>query len=289
MNRSLWPPLGLFLVGLGLVVGCVPKKQYDELQAELTSVRSTLEGQLAERDATLVSLRGELASQAAELRRLRENIAGKEQRIADLQASQTDLQARNAAMLKDKGALRGEIANMRAALAELEARKAATEARLRDFRDLLARFKRLIDSGTLEVKIVDGRMVVAMATDVLFASGSATLSEQGETALTEVATILASIPDREFQVEGHTDDDPIHTAQFPNNWVLASARALNVVDHMLDNGMPPERISGASFGEFRPVASNDDDEEKALNRRIEIVVVPDLSQLPGYDELQAVQ
>ncbi|MCB9668749.1 MAG: OmpA family protein [Alphaproteobacteria bacterium] len=192
-------------------------------------------------------------------------------------------------MLKDRGAMAAEVSDMRSALEELERRKAAADARLKEFRDLIERFRTLIDAGTLEVKIKDGRMLVAMATDVLFASGSADLSKDGKAALTEVANILSSIPDREFQVEGHTDDDPIRTAQFPSNWYLASRRALNVVQHMLDNGMPPERISGASFGEFRPVAPNDSKENKSLNRRIEIVVVPDLSQMPGYDELQALQ
>jgi chemotaxis protein MotB len=264
-----------------VLVGCVPKKKYDELQADLTSMRTELEGRLAERETTIAQLQTKVSSLEAEKTRLEETLKGKEARLAELQE-------KNASMLKDKGALAGEIENMKAALAELEARKAAADARLRDFRDLLDRFKSLIDAGTLEVKIQDGRMIVSMATDVLFASGSATLSAEGKEALTEVTQILVSIPKREYQVEGHTDDDPISTAQFPSNWYLASGRALNVVNHMLDNGMPPERISGASFGEHRPVASNEGPDGKAQNRRIEIVVVPDLSQLPGFDELQAI-
>ena len=263
------------------LVGCVPKKKYDELQAELNSTRTELESTIAQRDASIAKLQGQVAELEAERTRLQETLQGKEKRLAELQE-------KNASMLKDKGALAGEIENMKAALAELEARKAAADARLRDFRDLLDRFKSLIDAGTLEVKIQDGRMIVSMATDVLFASGSATLSADGKEALTEVTQILVSIPKREYQVEGHTDDDPIATAQFPSNWYLASGRALNVVRHMLDNGMPPERISGASFGEHRPVASNEDKDGKAMNRRIEIVVIPDLSQLPGFDELQAI-
>jgi len=264
-----------------LMLGCVPKKQYLELESELAQTRTELQGQIDERDRSIASLQAEVATLQAEQRRLQEGIAGKEKLLQELRQT-------NAAMLSDKGALASEIEKMKAALAELEARKAAADARLSDFRNLLDRFKALIDSGTLEVKIKDGRMVVAMATDVLFASGSANLSKEGEEALTSVTEILASIPDREFQVEGHTDDDAISTAQFPSNWYLASARALNVVDHMLAVGMAPDRISGASFGEFRPVAPNDTPETKSLNRRIEIVVVPDLSQLPGYDELQAI-
>ena len=67
----------------------------------------------------------------------------------------------------------------------------------------------MIDAGTLQVKVVDGRMVVALATDILFAAGSATLSADGQSAVEQVASVLAGIPDRNYQVAGHTDDRPI--------------------------------------------------------------------------------
>ena len=79
---------------------------------------------------------------------------------------------------------------------------------------------------------------------------------------------------------------PIHTEQFPSNWELASARALNVVRTLQEGGVPVGRLSAASFAENRPVDTNKTKEGKAANRRIEIVVVPDLSLLPGYEELE---
>ena len=97
---------------------------------------------------------------------------------------------------------------------------------------------------------------------------------------------LSTIPERRFQVEGHTDNVPIKTAQFPSNWELAAARALIVTKTMVEAGLPGERVSAASFGESKPAVSNDTPDGKAQNRRIEIVVVPDLSTLPGFDELQ---
>jgi chemotaxis protein MotB len=103
-----------------------------------------------------------------------------------------------------------------------------------------------------------------------------------------VSEVLASIPERKFQVEGHTDDVPIKTAQYPSNWELAAARSMMVVKEMVTAGMPPERISAASFGEFKPALANDTPEGRAANRRIEIVLVPDLSSLPGFDELSRV-
>ncbi|HVE81711.1 MAG TPA: OmpA family protein, partial [Myxococcales bacterium] len=148
--------------------------------------------------------------------------------------------------------------------------------------------KTLIDAGKLKVRIREGRMVVALATDVLFPSGSSTLSKDGKAAIAEVAGLLASIPDRKFQIEGHTDNVPVRGGQYFANWGLAANRALTVLSTMIDAGLPPERISAASFGDSAPAKPNDTPENRAANRRIEIVVVPDLASLPGFDELQRV-
>jgi chemotaxis protein MotB len=159
---------------------------------------------------------------------------------------------------------------------------------VQEFRSLLARFRALIDAGKLKVRIVDGRMVVVLATDVLFGSGSATLSKEGRSAVSEVAQVLASIPRRGFQVEGHTDAVPIATAQFASNWELAAARAITVTRAMVEAGLPATRVSAASYADTRPVASNGAD-GKAQNRRIDITIVPDLSALPGFDELNRLE
>lgn len=271
-----------------LAAGCVSKPRYLALESRLGDTESMLASQVGERDQTIAKQAADIATLEGRVRDLNAELSSVKADLAAKEAALDTALASNAAVTRDKGALAGEIARMKAALADLEARKAQADARLAEFRDLLARFKSLIDAGTLQVKIVDGRMVVALATDVLFASGSASLSDDGKKALTEVAAILATIPDRQFQVEGHTDNVPIASSQFPSNWFLASARSINVVTHLISGGMSPQFVSGASFGEHRPVANNDTKESRALNRRIEIVVVPDLSQLPGYDELQKI-
>jgi chemotaxis protein MotB len=171
-------------------------------------------------------------------------------------------------------------------LEEAKQRRLESEKRIAEYTDLTRRFKSLVDAGRLSVKIVDGRMVVALSSDVLFPSGSSRLSKEGETSIREVAQLLSAIPDRKYQVEGHTDNLPIHNQQFPSNWELASARALNVTRAMLDAGMAAQRVSAASFGDTKPARSNETSEGRAANRRIEIVIVPDLSSLPGFDQLQ---
>ena len=174
---------------------------------------------------------------------------------------------------------------MAKALAESNQRQEEVDKRMAEYRDLVGKFRELIDSKALLVKIDKGRMVVAMATDILFPSGSAKLSKEGKTAIGNVGKLLATITGREFQIEGHTDNVPIGSAGFSSNWDLASQRAINVLTVMKDAGVPGTKLSAASFGDTRPVAGNDNPAGKAANRRIEIVVVPDLSGLPGFDEL----
>lgn len=276
--------------------GCVTKKKH--LQAAKESAdRETalqdkvrgLEGKVAELEASLTAEKKAGADKATALEgtvaELQAKITALEESSAALQKDRAAVQAELAAMVKDKSALKGSVEDMQRALDELAKRKAESDSRVAEFRKLIDRFKALIDAGKLKVKIVDGRMVVALATDVLFASGSATLSADGKTAIEEVAKVLASIPGRKFQVEGHTDDVPIKTAQYASNWELASGRAITVVKTMVDAGLPGDRVSGASFGEQKPSASNKTAEGRNANRRIEIVVVPDLASLPGFDEL----
>lgn len=189
------------------------------------------------------------------------------------------------ASAKDRGQLKTTLDEMKKAMDEMRQRQADQRARLKEFEDLTKRFKKLTDSGALSVRIIDGKMVVSLGSDVLFPSGSARLSKAGEEAITEVTMQLNSIPDKRYQIEGHTDNVPIATATFPSNWELASARALNVTKFMIDAGMSAGRLSAASFGDTTPITSNDTPEGKAANRRIAIVIVPDLSSMPGYDEL----
>ncbi len=275
-------PLRLIL--LSLSVACVPKKKFDALQAELQAERARASAEIGQRDAQILDLQ-----QA--LQREQETIDALEEEIAALRdgwkAEVAALQGEKAELVRTKAQLKASVDEIKAALAELAERKAQAEARVAAYRDMLQRFQKLIDAGRLKVKIVDGRMVVELATDVLFASGKADLSEAGRAALAEVGAVLKDIPERAFQVEGHTDNDPIKTAQFPSNWELGSARAITVVRALVEAGVPVERLSAASYSEHRPVQSNQDAAGKAANRRIEIVVVPDLSQLPGFEELNA--
>ena len=165
---------------------------------------------------------------------------------------------------------------------QIEVLRARDAARTQAFQDILKDLKPLIDKGILKVENIGGRVVIGMASDVLFASGSADLSPDGASAVAEVARALGRhAVDHDFQVEGHTDNQPIASAQFPNNWYLGAARAITVSQKMVESGFSSKHISAASFGDLHPVASNDSPDGRAKNRRIEIVLLPELSELPG--------
>ena len=277
--------------------GCVSLSTYEELskshaqtKTEVVEARLSLaakERELAASAGQVGALRAEVKTAEDLCRTLQTQVDAAALERDQLKAALQSQQAELAGVLKDRSALKGSVDEMRRALDDLARRKTLAEARLAEYRGLLARFQTLIDAGKLKVKIAEGRMVVALSSDILFASGSAALSKDGKQSVLDVAAVLATIVDKSFQVEGHTDDVPIKTAQFPSNWELASARALTVLRTLTEGGLPAPRVSAASFGEEHPVADNKTAEGRSQNRRIEIVVVPDLSALPGFDELKA--
>ena len=140
--------------------------------------------------------------------------------------------------------------------------------------ELIRQLQPLIDRGVLEIEEVDGRTIVAMSSEVLFASGSSELSAGGRETVSEVSRALARQTDANWQVEGHTDNQPISSKDF-DNWDLGADRALAVLRVMAQAGMSPDHLSAATFGEHAPVASNASEPGRAHNRRIEIALLPE--------------
>lgn len=178
----------------------------------------------------------------------------------------------------------GELTATKSELDELRAQHAKAEARMKTFRDLALRLKAMVDSGKLQVQIRKGKMVVKLADNVLFAPGNATLKKEGQSPLAEVATALKEIKDRDFLVTGHTDNAPIHSARFASNWELSTQRAVDVVKFLQAQGVEGVHLAAAGYAENDPVAANDTPEHKQANRRIEIVVMPNIEELPKLDD-----
>lgn len=156
----------------------------------------------------------------------------------------------------------------------LETEREIADDRAEQYRDLWLRLGAQIDLGDLDVVVRDGRVVVRLPYDVLFASGRTELEPKGEIALAAVASVLKAMPNREFQVAGHTDDVPIANERFKSNWELSMARALRVLRFLSSKGVPTTSLSAAAYADVDPVAPNQHAEGRRLNRRIEVTLQP---------------
>jgi chemotaxis protein MotB len=145
---------------------------------------------------------------------------------------------------------------------------------------LKAKLQEMVAAGKLKVRTDRGRIIVEMSEQVLFDVGQSKLKPEGMAALDELTPILISLQGRHFQVAGHTDN----TGSEATNWKLSVNRALEVTMYMIERGMPPDRISAAGYAFYAPVAPNDTPEGRARNRRIEIVLVPNIEELMGFEE-----
>jgi chemotaxis protein MotB len=182
--------------------------------------------------------------------------------------------------------LRSNLEETQRALEALRERERAQQARIATFREMLGRFRAMIDSGRLRVRIVRNRMLIELSDNILFDSGDDALKAEGRDALAQIAQILQTIPDRQFQVAGHTDNIPIRRGRFQSNWELSATRAVNVARFLIEQGMSAERLSAAGYAETQPVAENETPEGRAQNRRIEIVLLPNLDELPDLSSLR---
>lgn len=113
---------------------------------------------------------------------------------------------------------------------------------------------------------------VEIKNNVLFDSGSAIVNKNAQEPLAEIAAVLREVPNR-VQVEGFTDNRPINTPIYPSNWELSAARAANVVNLLMKNGVRPERMSAVGYGEFQPVADNGTEQGRMQNRRVVLVIM----------------
>jgi chemotaxis protein MotB len=184
----------------------------------------------------------------------------------------------------ERSGLGGELEQANKRMEELKKAQAQAEARAAQFRKLVTQFKTLTDAGKLKVVIRENRMIIALGDKILFDPGKTDLKPEGKDALTQVATVLKDLQNRNFQVAGHTDNIPIKSQKFRSNWDLSTARAVEVVNFMIASGLEPKRLSAAGYADTSPIAPNDTPDNKAKNRRIEITLVPNLDDLPPIDD-----
>jgi len=178
-----------------------------------------------------------------------------------------------------------EAGDLQKRLDELEKQKRIAEERAAMFRSLVNKLRSMVDAGQIKVTVRNGRMLLALPNDILFDSGKVEVKKEGKDAIADVAKVLAGMADRHFLVAGHTDNIPIQTKKFRSNWELSTQRAVEVVRLLIDGGMKPSQVGAAGYAEYDPAADNATADGQKQNRRIEIVVEPNLSELPSLEGL----
>ena len=125
-------------------------------------------------------------------------------------------------------------------------------------------------------------MVIQLPNDILFESGQVGLSPQGKENLRKLAVVLKTMPRRRLMIAGHTDNVPVKKKDqtYESNWDLSVARGLRVVKVLIKDGVAPKQLSAAGYGEFLPLADNDTAAGRKSNRRIEIIVMPTVREIP---------
>jgi chemotaxis protein MotB len=229
--------------------------QQARYQAEMAKAQSECERELRKKQALVQGLEDKVEEMGGNLSQVREALG---ERVSQLASAKTQLAATTA-----------EVEQLRKLRARAEAEKA-------QFKRLTERFQSMIDAGQLEVVRRDGRMMLKLPDEILFPSGSKRLKQGGREALAQVAAVLKDVgADREFLIAGHTDNVPLKRGgRFADNWELSTARATTVVELMVDEGVPPEQLAAAGYGEFDPIASNETAEGRQQNRRLEIILMP---------------
>ena len=251
--------IGLFVLVAALCVGCgIPEDQYQQDVDALKRQISALEEDQQE-------LRSRKDAEAAAAKKRHDDA------YAQLEGERARCLDALDKVGKEKGAITGDL---RAAMEQLDAAKALAARQKSTIDGIVSSLKSMVSAGKLKVVRRKGRLLVEISESLLFASGQSGLKAEGKEAISELAPLLAQVG-REFQVTGHTDN----VGTEAGNWKLSALRANSVVAVMIESGYPPDAISAAGFGPHHPVGSNDTPEGRALNRRVEIVLVPNLDDL----------
>jgi chemotaxis protein MotB len=211
---------------------------------------------------------GKQQKQVAEAADISKKAAACATELADARKKATDLQSLNSALTIGANASKADIDAGRAQRTEAEKRLAVID-------ELQKQLAKMIESHQLVASARRGSLVLALPADPLFAAGTADLTKPGELAVQEVGIALKRFPDRRFQVTGHTDDAPLKSAAYKDNWELSAARALSVTRLLVQAGVDPKALVAAAAAETDPLTK-----DRTKNRRIEIAMLATATELP---------
>lgn len=217
----------------------------------------------------------ELATERARVAEVQRKLDAENATNVSLRDALTKLNDENAILNIDRQELSRDVAEKNDQLAKLKG----------TYDELQDKMKAEIAKGDIQLSEAGGKLRVDLVDKILFDSGEAQISSRGEEVLQRVGAVLASIDDKQIQVSGHTDDQvimPKLMSQFPTNWELSSARAINVVRFLNEKAkIPGKRLVASAYGPYHPIATNSTPVGRARNRRIEILLTPLMESVPN--------
>lgn len=305
----------LLLVIAVVTQSCVSKKLYQELETKYNKVKNRNQDLVGENDA-LFAAKKRLEEENTALKKSVDSLKNTKQNLMDdvtalaekkkqLESDFNELSQSSNAQLNAKAK---EILELSQALNEKENALIAEKARLEKLQqDLTERSQRIeqleqliankeaamqalkdavsnalanFEGNGLTVERKNGKVYVSMENKLLFNSGSWSVGNQGKIAVAQLAKVLHKNPDIEVLIEGHTDNVPYQSkGAIKDNWDLSTKRATVIVRILTNKGVNPKRVTAAGRGEFFPVATNATKEGRAKNRRIEIILAPNLDKI----------
>jgi chemotaxis protein MotB len=260
------------------------RKTAEQQAAALAKERESLKARSEELNSELGTVRG----QTTDLEhKLASGNASAQDEIAKLQKQASDLESDAARLAKEREQLRQEQSRLAATLDQERAAKEEEIKRLTQTHQALSKsLQDEISKGNITIQQVRDRLTINMVDRVLFDSGQAQVKPAGVTVLKQVSDVLRTVTDKQIRIEGHTDNVPISSKlqnRFKTNWELSTARATTVVRFLIDQGsVDRQSLSAVGYADTHPLATNDSEEGRSANRRIEIVLYPkDLTHIAG--------
>lgn len=232
-------------------------KKRDALSAENANLKSLLEAKKDELTNEVVSVKAKLSEKEQKIKELENELKSKNAQITELKTEMSGLSKEKIQAIEEKDK----------AVAELK----------KTYTNLVDELKDEIKKGEIAVTQLRDKLSLSMVDKILFDSGSADVKKDGKKVLDRVAEILKKVTDKQIRIEGHTDNvkiGPRIAKKFPTNWELSNARATNVLRYLQEKGVDPKLLSPAGYAEYKPVESNDTEDGRSKNRRIEIVLIP---------------
>lgn len=189
---------------------------------------------------------------------------------------------------------RERIERLSTELENIKEERETEQQQLRQTQALLEqKLKSEIDGQQLKLELAQRGLVITFIDEILFDSGKANIKSQGYSVLDKVSEVIKEkVSDKNISIEGHTDNQPIKHSGWKSNWELSLARATSVLHYLEGKGIDPRRLQATGYGEYRPVASNEAEAGRQKNRRVEIIILPNiLDILPvelkkEYSEIQ---